>query len=228
MTTTYFKAVRPDGFDFHTRTIDYGTAALSESRTVTHPRPTINDSDASFYFSVATVPTDCTGFAWSRDGGARLFEVEPTGDVWSPHADSMPNKRATTGLRIIRELPAWMLFGNEGERIISIIEQFDRLDPSTRQRLAGAWNSYYSIWWPTYSAVASDGRADRAGLDAARIALYYRLLGWRDDYAAYGAALALLLRPLVGTTFTQGEYDVLSRPWRSIVGEIHPDDKAVK
>jgi len=228
MTTTYFKAVRPDGFDFHTRTIDYGAALLSESRTITHPAPKGGARDASFYFSVATVATDCTGFTWMRDGGARLLEVEATGEAWTPHSGDLPNKRAATGLRIVRELPAHLLFGVEGERIIALIDQFDSLDQPAKIALADEMSRYDSTWWPTYRAVAYDGRADRAGLGAARSALRRRLVGWVDDSAAYSAALALLLRPLIGTVFTQGEYDILSRPWRILVGEIHPDDKAVK
>jgi len=228
MTTTYYKAVRPNGFDFHTGTVDYGTALLSESKTVAHPDPKGGARDASFYFSVATVPTDCTGFTWVRDGGARLLEVEAIGEAWAPHPGDLPNKRAATSLRVVRELPAHMLFGAEGERIVALIDQFDGLDQPTKNALYDEMSRYDTTWWPTHRAVAGDGRADRAGLYAARIALCYRLGGWFDGRTAYGAALALLLRPLVGTAFTQSEYDILSRPWRLLVGEIHPDDKAVK
>lgn len=224
MSQTYFKAIREDGFDFATKTIDYGKAAKSRSKKVTHPRPKIGSPDASQYLSVARVSTDCTGFIWP----ARLLQVEPTGDSWTPHASSMPNKVAVTELKIIRELPAWQLFGPEGEHIVVIIDQFAALDRKSKEDLASEMSAYWSIWWPTYNSVAGDGRAVRAGLDAARRALYVRLGGWRGGRAAYGAALTLLCRPLVGSAFTQAEYDILSRPWRKVIGEIHPDDEAVK
>ena len=45
--------------------------------------------------------------------------------------------------------------------------------------------------------------------------------------AAYGAGMAaagLAVRHRIGGDFTQQEYDLLTGPWRAIVGPVHPDD----
>ncbi len=218
---TYFKAVRPDGLDFHSRTIDYGKAAKSRSKKIKHPSPVAGSDSAARYFSVATVPTDCTGFTWP----ARLFEVEPVGDVWTPHAESMPNKRAAAALKILRELPAWQLFGPNGEAIVAIIDRFAAMTSTERSALYSAQDDAF---WRAWDRVAVDGRADRAGLYAARLALRYRLGGWLGG-AAYGAALAVLVRDHIGGPegITQEDYDGLSKPWRTVVGNAHPEDEAV-
>lgn len=102
---TYFKATRPDGTDFYTGQIHYASA-LETGITLKHPHPGEEGTSADHYFSVATVATDCTSFSWP----ARLFEVEVVGETWAP-SSAMPNKRAGTALKVVRELPAWQLFG---------------------------------------------------------------------------------------------------------------------
>ena len=223
----FYKAVRPNGKDFHTGTVDYGKAAKSKSKTITHPAARSGSTSADKYFSVATVATDCTGFSWP----ARLFEVEAIGEPWTPHAGNMPNKRAVSGMKILRELPAWQVFGPEGELIVAIITRFNALTDAERVALRTEYMKTYDTFWATESAVASDGRADRAGLGAARYAFDVQLVGWVGDCAACGAALAVLIRPHIGTgkdQFSQSEYDTLARAWRKIIGPIHPADKAVR
>lgn len=223
--TIYYKAIRPDGFDFHTQTVDYGKAAKSRSKKLKHPAGREAAVNASAYLSVATVPTDCTGMKWP----ARLLEVEAVGPAWEPHVD-LPNKRAVLEMKIIRELPAWQVFGAEGERIVKLIERFDARTPAETEALRNEYNMTSTAFWNAENAVVSGGRARRAGLGAARGALGVRLIGGGGggEGATFGAALALLCRPHVPELFTQAEYDALSRPWRMAIGEIHPDDKAVK
>jgi hypothetical protein len=43
--------------------------------------------------------------------------------------------------------------------------------------------------------------------------------------AIRGVSSALAVRDRIGGKFTQEHYDVLTKPWRKIVGSIHPDDK---
>ena len=43
--------------------------------------------------------------------------------------------------------------------------------------------------------------------------------------AAWGATRVLVVRDLIGTHgFTQDHYDTLTRPWRTVIGPVHPDD----
>ena len=63
-------------------------------------------------------------------------------------------------------------------------------------------------------------RAGDAAGDAARYAAGYAA-------RARDAAKALAVRDLIGDTFTQTHYDLLTKPWASIIGPVHPDDKPV-
>ena len=65
--------------------------------------------------------------------------------------------------------------------------------------------------------VLTAGEAER--LAAARAA------AWA---AARDAAVALVVRDLIGQHgLTQDHYDTLTRPWRTVIGPIHPDDPEV-
>ena len=72
-------------------------------------------------------------------------------------------------------------------------------------------------------------RARAAARDAARDAAWGA--AWAAAWAAArdaarGAALALVVRDLIGRYgFTADHYRALTRPWASIVGPTHPDDK---
>jgi hypothetical protein len=162
MTETYFKAITPEGLDFHTRTVDYGSAVKARSKagkTVSHVRPKVGSENALHYISVATVATDCTGFSWP----ARLLEVEAVGEVWTPHPSNMPNKRGVEAFRVIRELPAWQLFGAEGEHIVKIIQARDALTSAQRSALYAEYDRNYNDFWRVYSSVVLDGRAESGG-----------------------------------------------------------------
>jgi hypothetical protein len=222
MTQTYYKATKPDGWDFATgNTINYATA-LRTNQIVKHPHPKHNDADAFNYLSISVEPGDCTAFQWDAEKGARLFEVEAVGRPWTPHASLWPNKRAVTGVRVIRELPAHMLFGPQGEAVVEILRVFAKLTQAQRNALYRArpddWNEAWSV--------VRGGRAGRAGLRAARVALLGRLDDFDDGSTASGAALAVLLRHTIGREgFTQAHYDALTKPWVTVTGrKAHPED----
>jgi hypothetical protein len=221
--TTYYKATRPDGRDFHTGRIDYAKA-LADGATIKHKLGKPRDVDARHYLSVATVPGDCTGMTWP----CRLFEVEAVGYTWAPHPDTLPNKVAALEVRVIRELPAETVFGSEAPAIVALLDTFEKLTTAQRDAL------YKERWTiPGYSdayrrVAIRTALAGRVGLGAARHALRARLFnrdGWYVDYTACGAALAVLLRPWLGKGLTKKDYELLTRPWRKVVGAAHPDDK---
>ena len=212
---TLYKATRENGHSF-TGSVDYSPGLTGE--TILHPSPKSRSTDAKDYLSVSVEPGDCTGFSWP----ARLFEVKAVGRAWTPHKSELPNKRAVRGVTVVRELPAYALFGPQGEAIVTIIDTFAGLSRAQRDRLYAARSAGWSSAWN----VAYDGRAGRAGLRAAQGALYGRLRGWLDDYAAYGAALAVLLRHTIGKDgFTQEHYNALTAPWVTVTGKrAHPED----
>jgi len=217
---TYFKATRPNGTDFYSGTIDYA-AALASGAPVKHPTPRRGTANAGSYLSVSVGAGDCTGFSWP----ARLFEVKPVGAAWAPHKADLPRKRAAVAVTVIRELPAHMLFGPQGEVIVSMLDEFAKMSSAKRTAM---YNARGTNWWDAYYRVAGrGGLAGRVGLGAARYALGGRLRGWGDGDAAYGAALAVLLRHTIGKKvgLTQAEYEVLTAPWVSVTGHVaHPED----
>ena len=155
--TTYYKATRPDGTDFHTGTVDYA-AALASGETITHPVGDITRG-AESYLSVATVPTDCTGMLWP----CRLFAVEVVGDYKHPASPDLPNKVAAAAVRVIAEFPAHESLGPQGEHIAAMVtrahaltlDEFNRLDATrdaawdaTRDAARdAAWNAAWDAAW---------------------------------------------------------------------------------
>ena len=130
--TTYYKATRPNGTDFHTGTIDYG-AALLTGDPVTHPAFD-RKATAKSYLSVSTSPTDCTGFSWP----CRLFRVEPIGRAYKVGSD-LPNKRAVCALVVAEELPAREVFGPNGEAVVAVIDRARLLTQDEAERITATW-----------------------------------------------------------------------------------------
>jgi len=217
-----YKATRPDGTDFNTGTVDYASKA-GKRLLVKHPNPVSGSSEASYYLSLSTVATDCTGFRWP----CRLFEVEPSGPSWTPRSGSLPNKRAATKVRVIRELPAWQVFGPNGEAIVKIIDAFEKLTSVQRAALRDAYYARSYDFDRAWSVAYRVGLSGRVGLEAALNALGVLLGGWVVGDAACGSALAVLLRDQIGDEFTQAHYNALTMPWAKVMGEAHPADKTL-
>lgn len=56
---TYYKAIRPDGTDFHTGTVQWAPPEGHEGEwTVKHPTATLIGDEADEYLSVSTVATN--------------------------------------------------------------------------------------------------------------------------------------------------------------------------
>jgi len=194
--TTYYKATQPNGTDFHSGRVDYA-AALASGEPVTHPIGNVHSKSTAGYLSVSVSPTDCTGAAWP----CRLFRVEPIGEVGT--LGTYPSKRLVAALRVVEELPAVEALGPQGQAIVALIERARAL---TLQEV---------------------NDLDAAGL-AARKA-FASSAAWAVAWAAAGdaagdAARAAAVRDLIGTTFTQEQYDLLTTPWRTAIGRVHPDD----
>ena len=231
--TTYYKAVKPNGTDFRT-----GRVLYAVGETVTHPEP--HKRDASGYLSVATVPTDCTGASWPL----RLFEVSAD-EVWE--CSTYPNKRCTHSLTVVREIDPWLALGPQGPLLVALVERAGQITADEARRLAAtryaaraaagaaagaaAWDAARDAARAAAGAAAGDAAwaaARAAAWDAARDAAWAaaRAAAWDAAwYAAWDAARAALVRDLIGQHgFTQEMYDLLTGPWRKIIGPVHPDD----
>lgn len=154
--TEYYKAVRPDGTDFYSGTIDYLAGGV-----IRHPNPDLRSTDANDHLSVSTEKTDCTGFTWP----ARLLRVEPVGDVVSPDHRELPNKRAVGALRVVEELPAHELFGPNGEQVVAFLEWLPTLTRADWLGVGRTWDAAWDAAWGA-ARVAAWGVAWDATLDA--------------------------------------------------------------
>ena len=234
--TTYFKAVRPNGASFHDPLFKWATEVGGVTYHPTHGRSG-NTSTAAGYLSVSTTATDCTGMRWP----CRLLEVEPVGEVFTPDPAGMPNKRAGLVFRTVRELPAHEVFGPSGEHVVALVERCSRLTPEEAERFYAVW---YAVWYAARDAVRDAAWA--AVWDAARDTAWdaawnatrdtawnaTRNATWDATWnaawnATRNATWALVVRDLIGDTFTQAHYDTLTMPWRTTIGPIHPDDAVV-
>ena len=213
MSETYYKATRPDGTDWFTGTVRWlpEDGIIPEGGwLVEHPAPgPVGDGSAVGYLSVATVPTDCTEMVWPT----RLLRVEPVGEVWTPHPYSLPNKRAAQAWWVIEERPAHEALGPQGREVAALIETARGLTPDRLDALDTAWNSAWNAAWNSARNAAwnSAWEASRkAARDAARNSAGDTVWG-----AARDTFLAVLVRDLI----TPKQYDLLTSPWRTVMGD---------
>ena len=212
MNRNYFKAVRPDGTDFHTGTVHWLPAdgvIPADGWLVKHPHPAAqigkgSAADASRYLSLSTVATNCTGMEWP----CRLLEVEPAGRAFLDNRFS--HKRRVKAARVLRELPATDTLGPQGVQVAALIDQVSHLTADQIIAHGAAWD------------------ADRdAAMDAALGAVYgaYRRDAWvavqvaarvNSWDAAWDAALGWLAKDLISGE----DFRTLTDPWTQVMGQI--------
>jgi hypothetical protein len=124
-----------------------------------------------------------------------LFEVKPRGEVIGPLA----HKYGCTAVKVVRELPAWMALGPNGEAGAAMIERCRTIMAEQAERLDAARRAARDAARDAAQRVARDAVWD-AAWDAARD-------------AAGDAAGALLVRDLI----TAEQFDLLYGPWKSVM-----------
>ena len=217
---SYYKAVRPDGTSFWDPEFRWvPSTGPVEGIVVEHPNPDLGE-DAAGYLSVSTAPADCTGMQWPL----RLLEVEPVDGhpVHTSDSERLPNKRTASAWRVVRELPAHLALGPQGEHVAALLTRVPGGEAVYELRRPATW-------------YAARGAAWGAARSAARVAAWYaaRTGAWavtrtaaKDvvwdaaHEAAWDAAGALTVRDLLA----REHYDILTAAWRTAVGPIHPDD----
>ena len=257
MTETYYKAVRPDGTDFWTGTVRWlprtplKRARIKRARTVRHPSSTCAvKGDHSTSLATSTDPTVLPGAGWPM----RLCRVEQVEDViitdtykrqslaWRVVEEVDPAIRfGLAGPHLVALIArARVLTAGEVERLAAAGDaaRYAAWD-ATR---AAAGDAAWAAARDAAEAAARDaaGAAARAAAwdatwaaarDAAGAAARdtaWAAAGAAAGDAAWDAAWALVVRDLIGQHgLTQDHYDTLTRPWRTVIGPIHPDDPAV-
>lgn len=201
--TVYYKAVRPNGRDFHSDSVQWAPEKVKarKGRIVKHPSAYFVGDEADEYLSVSTVPTDCTGMDWP----CRLLVVEPVGEVTTPHPHPLPNKRAAVAFRVVAEVDPLLALGPQGEHVAALIERIGRLTTDEAHALSAALDVRYAAWDVRYAAWDA---ARAAAREAARVV------------TRACAAGALVVRDLISTE----HYDTLTMPLRRAGITIHPDD----
>ena len=177
-TSTYYKAVRPDGTSFHDPTFRW----VPEDWTPTDGPVRVEHTDydptggAGGYLSVSTEPANCTSMRWP----CRLLIVQPVGEVLTPEPLDFPHKRAGQAFDVIGERSAHEALGPCGSEMASLLAELEAFPPA-------AWDAARGAAWDAASHAAWDaarGTAWGAARDAA----------W---YAAWGAVLATLVRDVI-------------------------------
>ena len=139
---TYYKAIRPDGTDFYTGTVQWAPESgdiPAEGIVVTHPTSTKWGNYHSTHLCASTSPTDCAGFTWP----CRLLEVEPVSEVH----EHKGCKVSALSWRVLRELPAMQALGPQGAAVAALIDGLRRLDAEALARLADAWYAARDAAW---------------------------------------------------------------------------------
>lgn len=215
--STYFKAVRPDGMDFRTGTIDYAAALGGDPVTLpVVPGPRCCTSDV---LHASTVPTETLiGGSWP----CRLFEVTGT-----PVAEE-GYKRGFFSLTVVREVAAHQALGPQGEQVAALIDRAGKLTVGEAEKLAAAWGAAWDdVASDAALFAARDAVSDAAWVAArgsARYAAWVAASWDATGYAARDAALALVARDLISTE----HYTTLTKVWAQVIGPAHPDDKESK
>ena len=165
-TSTYYKAVRPDGASFH----DPSFRWVPENWTPTDGPVRVEHTDydptggAGGYLSVSTEPANCTSMRWP----CRLLIVQPVGEVLTPEPGTLPYKRAGRAFDVIAERPAHEALGPCGREVVSLLAELEAFTPAARD---AAWDAArYAV------RVAARDAAWDAAWDAVRDAARYAVL----------------------------------------------------
>ena len=202
---TYYKAVREDGTDFYTGTVQWVPESgdiPAEGLVVTHPTSTEWGEVHSTHLCASVLPTDCTGFKWP----CRLLEVEPIGEVHH-HALS---KWSALAWRVVREVPATEALGPQGEAVVALLDGLRRLDAEALARLAAARVAAWDAARDAARVAAWD-----AARDAARVAA--RVAAWD---AAGALVVWDLIDPAQRTTLTAPIRTALPDLWADVTAHL--------
>ena len=112
------------------------------------------------------------------------------------------------------------VFGPQWEQVCALVLRAAALTLDETKALRVAWDAAEAAAeaaaWDAAEA-AAEAVAEAAAWDA-----------WDAWDAARDAAWALVVRDVIGTHgFTQDHYDTLTRPWRTAIGPVHPDDEVL-
>jgi hypothetical protein len=126
-------------------------------------------------------------------------------------------------------------YGPQTSQVAALLEQMQSLTDSQESALSEAFSTetYYTSYLGAYEACDAVWHIWSEPLDVDTCAAISAHLDeleydWDDAFAAgqgvYFMVLALVIRDVIGNIFTQEHYDLLTSPWRIVIGPIHSDD----
>ena len=135
----------------------------------------------------------------------------------------------------ITDIDLALTFGPQWQAIVALVRRAAVLTDQDTRDLYVIWgtdrdDARNRVWDATHNAARND--AQDAAYDATSGAAHEVTSGAARDpareaarEAARDAAWALVVRDLIGQRgFTQAHYNLLTGPWASVIGPVHPDD----
>ena len=131
--TTYYKAIRPDGTDFYSQSVQWAPAKTKarKGRVVEHPTST--ELVGGDWSTGLAASTDVTRFPGADAWPIRLLEVEPVGTVHHVGA-----KAQALAWSVVAELDPALRFSPQGAHIVALIERAGLLTADEASRLDAA------------------------------------------------------------------------------------------
>ena len=205
---TYYKATRVDGTSFYDHKTKWGVGSITR---IAGPARTTLCGPGILHASSELGET-LGANVWP----CRLFSIEPRGEVVT-HPDILW-KVGCKAWMVVEELPAWQLFGPNGERVVKLIDRCGTLTADDFTRLIAADKGPY-----TSLRLARYPHRD-SHKNAAWDAVLYTLrdtLYMSENKRAYkrvivDATTALVLYDLIPTDL----FDALYSPWREVCGDV--------
>jgi hypothetical protein len=165
------------------------------------------------------------GTEWNDEDGRVWPDIETT---LQAHREVLPAELEAT-------------FGPQWEHIVALVRRVAVLTTDEVRQLVAAWIAAVEALWGApedaswIAAVeALRGAPEDASWNASRNAVAAALWGasgaaaWDAAVEALWGASVVCLRDLIGQHgFTQEHYDALTKPWATVIGPAHPDDKPV-
>jgi hypothetical protein len=177
-----------------------------------------------------------------QPGDANLIEQVANRQGWGPGWNDAETttvddlKSVLVDHRDITDQDLADTFGPQWAAIVVLVRRVATLTEDEIRQLAAAGDAAWDAAWDVARAAAEDAARDAARAAARDVARATAAdaawdAAWRRRWdaawdATWDATGALVARDLIGPHgFTQAHYDLLTGPWASVIGPVHPDDQ---
>jgi hypothetical protein len=155
----------------------------------------------------------------------RVAENQGWGVTWNEgSATTWSDIRKRLSCVAVTDMDLANTFGPQWVQVVELVRRAALLTPAEAVALDKAWEAAKIPSWESELDFVANDRWDAAGI-AAGIAAGEVLENAAWD-PAWHAAGALAVRNLVGEfNFTQARYNLVTGPWASVIGPVHPEDR---